>query len=159
VDRDPHDRYRHHLAKIDRTALLPNPKIQVMQINSCKLFTTVFLFILSASLPAIAQQDTKTYILKSQYFSYRDEQKSLSTYLIPCSLLSVFNIGKGDFSGDTQLCDRNTANFKQVIMSKPYKNHTGCTLVYADRRQENIGRCVVIDKEGREIQWSNIPQR
>ncbi|WP_281261380.1 hypothetical protein [Chamaesiphon polymorphus] len=44
-------------------------------------------------------------------------------------------------------------------MSKPYKNHTGCTLVYADRRQENIGRCVVIDKEGREIQWSNIPQR
>jgi hypothetical protein len=126
-----------------------------MKISSYKLLTPILLILLSITLPLAAQQDSKTYTLKSQYFSYRDDQKSLSTYLIPCSLLSVFNIGKGDFSGETKLCDRNLASFQQVIVSKPYKNRSGCTLVYADRRQENIGRCVLIDRQGQEVEWSS----
>jgi hypothetical protein len=123
-----------------------------MKTNNCKILT-IGLTILAAALPATAQPNSKTYILKSQYFSYQNSQKSLDTYIIPCSLLSVFNIGKGDFSGETNLCDRNSASFKQVIMSKPYKNHSGCTLVYADNRQDKIGRCVLIDKEGKEVEY------
>jgi hypothetical protein len=114
---------------------------------------SIVLLILTTALPVRSQTDSKTYVLKSQHFAYQDSQKSLSTYIIPCSLLFVFNIGKGDFSGETTLCDRNTANFKQVIMSKPFKNRSGCTLVYINNRKDNIGRCILIDKEGNEVQW------
>lgn len=118
-----------------------------------RLFTISSL-IFGVALPINAQPDSKTYVLKTRYFIYQDYDKSLSSYVIPCSLRQVFDIGKGDFSGKANTCNDRSVAFKQLVMTKPYKNHSGCMLVYANNKQDNIGRCVLLDKEGQEVEWS-----
>jgi hypothetical protein len=102
-----------------------------------------------AALPVIAQPDSKTFTLKSQYFTHSGRA---TTYIIPCRLQNIFKIGKDDLE-DKDYCDRSAARFDRVIMYKPYKNRTGCTLVYADNRREDIGRCILFDPNGRELEW------
>ena len=120
-----------------------------MNFSYRSLLTTILLG-LTATLPVTAQPDSKTYQLRSQYFTYQDR---LQTYIIPCSLQLVFKIGKNDYDGDNDYCNSAATKFDRVIMYKPFKNRTGCTLVYPDNNREDIGRCIVIDRAGREIEW------
>jgi hypothetical protein len=105
---------------------------------------------LATTLPTTAQPNSKTYQLSSQYFTYQGQNQ---TYVIPCSLQLVFKVGKDDYAGDKNYCDRSVARFDRVIMYKPFKNRTGCTLVYPDNKREDIGRCILFDREGKEVEW------